>query len=241
MAGQFRTRYGLAVGRENNFYTGIAGQKGYLAGTDGLLAQGNSTPDVTNGYLFYTNNTGNTTIRDFILSHPAQANGNIAGLFEGKKIFVWFLDGSTRLAYSTSGPIIGVGTDGLQGANSVAEFIYHTSSWYMIDYNRISNNFATYGSGNVNYSANSSLNVRGLTTVALNNTGGSQLTFVTLTGGEQNQTVLLYASNSAVQFTVNTGGLANSIITTTGGTVYNLNSNATLSVTFISPYWIASK
>ena len=64
----FRVRYGLALGRENNFYTGIFGQKGYLAGTDGLFAQGNTAPDVTLGNLFYSNNSVNTIINNFTIN-----------------------------------------------------------------------------------------------------------------------------------------------------------------------------
>ena len=68
---EMRIRYGLAYGRQNNFYAGIAGQKGYLGGSDGLLGQANTSPDVTLGCLFYTANSSATIINSFQLSHPS--------------------------------------------------------------------------------------------------------------------------------------------------------------------------
>ena len=84
--GDFRI-YNLALGRQNNFF----------ARTDNVFSQSDTTPDVTNGIVWFSNNTSNTTITGFDLSSTSQA-GNNAGNFEGKVIRVFFLDGSTRLA-----------------------------------------------------------------------------------------------------------------------------------------------
>lgn len=132
--GDTRIRYGLALGRMNNFYTGSTDQtkRGYLAGTDGLFKQADTTPDVTNGYLFYTNNSAATTITDFKLMHPAfGTSNNLAGLFEGKVIKVFFIDGLTTIANSTRVVLADSGNTTF-GANSTIELMYHTSSWYEI-------------------------------------------------------------------------------------------------------------
>lgn len=234
--GQLRIRHGLAYGRENNFYTAnVAG------GTGGLIAQANTAPDVTAGVLFYTNNTGSTIIRDFTLRHPAEGQGNLAGLFEGKIIRVVFLDSNTRYAFSASGPLIG-GTDGLQGASNFADFFYHTSAWYLGNFNRPTNPMIVYTSSNVVYGTQSSLSVQGKNTVTLLNAANSSLTFFTLTGGEQNQEVTLYAVNSALQFTANTSGLQNSlVVTSTGGSTVVLSSGQTMSFRLIGSQWIESR
>lgn len=236
-----RFRYGVAIGRENNFYTGIPGQKGYLAGTDGLFAQGNTAPDVTLGNLFYSNNTVGTIIRDFTLSHPTQNAGNLAGLFEGKIINVIFLDDSTSLARSARLQI--VGTDGLQTAGSISSFIYHNSAWYQFGAERTQNNFLVVDSTNFAQgalAANSAINVRGISTVVLNGSGGLNIVPLTLFGGEEGQEVMLYAVSAAL-ITVNTAGLSNSfIVSSTGGTQYRLGSTGTISFRHVQGYWVQS-
>jgi len=237
--GDLRIRHGLAYGRQNNFYSSLI-----AGGTAGLFAQGNTAPDVTLNTLFYSNNTGNTTITNFTLRHPAEGNGNLAPLFEGKRIMVMFLDGSTRLAFSTSGPIIGSGTDGLQGVNTYFEATYHTSSWYITDAFRVRNNYLVVDSSNFaqgGFAAQSAINVQGINTVVLNGSGGLPINPLTLALGEEGQEVTLYAVSAAL-ITCNTGGLSNSfIITSTGGTQYRINSASTISFRHIQNYWVESR
>lgn len=126
--GDTRIRYGLALGRQNNWYSGLA-QKGYLAGTEGLLAQANTAPDVTMGVLFYTANSASTTITNLQLSAPGNPGGNIAPLFEGKVIKVFFTDSNTTL---TSGTRIFLADTASMPfpANSWVGLVYHNSAWY---------------------------------------------------------------------------------------------------------------
>src|SRR3990167_1172535 len=101
--GDQRIRYGLAYGRQANFYTGNTDQtkRGYLAGTDGLFAQASTGPDVSTGYLFYTNNSGATTISDFqVAPFGRGTGGNQAPISEGKTIKVVFLDSNTTVSGS---------------------------------------------------------------------------------------------------------------------------------------------
>jgi hypothetical protein len=130
--GDTRIRYGLAWGRQNNFYTGNTDQtkRGYLAGTDGLFTQANTSPDVTTGYLFFTNNSAATTITNFQVTAPF-SGGNIAGLFEGKEIRVFFLDTNTTIQ-NNSRVVLMDSADHLFNSNTMVDFIYHTSSWYEI-------------------------------------------------------------------------------------------------------------
>lgn len=126
--GDTRIRYGLALGRQNNWVAGIAGQKGYLAGTDGLFAQANTAPDVTTGVLFYTANSAATTINDFKLSTPFGSAYNVAGLFEGKVIKIFFTDGLTTV--SGSRIFLQSSSNTAFPANSWLGLIYHNSGWY---------------------------------------------------------------------------------------------------------------
>lgn len=125
--GDTRIRYGLAYGRMNNWVSGIAGQKGYLGGTDGLFAQANTAPDVTVGVLFYSANSAATTIADFKLSTPFGATGNQAGLFEGKVIKVFFTDSVTTINGSR---IFLANSNNTFYSNDWLGLIYHNSAWY---------------------------------------------------------------------------------------------------------------
>ena len=115
--GDTRFKNGLAFGPYNNF----------AARSDNVFAQGDTTPDVTDGNLFFSNNTTNTVITDFELTVTGGGGGSNAGAFEGKEIKVFFLDDSTSLA--SNARITLAGSNSLQGPNNNATFIYHNSSW----------------------------------------------------------------------------------------------------------------
>jgi len=113
----FRIKYGKAVGPLNNFY----------ARTDGTFSDTDTTPDVTNGCLFYTLATNTATITNFDLAATAGA-GNAAGLFEGKEIRLVFGGSGTTLAPSAR--LLLTNTDSLFDTGDVINFMYHTSAWY---------------------------------------------------------------------------------------------------------------
>ena len=107
----------IGWGKYNNF----------AARTDGLFSEADTTPDVSNGVLFYSNNTTDTVITHFDLSVPGGGAGSNAGAFEGKEIKVFLLDDSTRLVNGARLSL--AGSNGLQGPNNFISLIYHNSSW----------------------------------------------------------------------------------------------------------------
>lgn len=196
MAGHLRIRYGMAYGRENNFYSGVAGQKGYLAGTDGLLAQANTSPDVTYGTQFYTNNSAATTINSFQLNHPSFGNGNLAGLFEGKVIRILFLDSNTTV----QGPAIYMsGTDNTFNQRGFLELMYHGSAWYE------TSRMNPYTTTSILVGGSFGANVVGVEKVVVNGSGASW-TLQSLSGGVFGQRVLVINNNSSLTFSVSTIG-----------------------------------
>lgn len=124
--GPTRTPYGNALGFVNNF--------NYRGTTAGLFAQGDTTPDVTYGSLFYANNTQDTVITHFDLQDYA----NRASEYEGKLITVFFLDDSSRLA--NGGRMFLAGSDDLLGQNHSITLIHSRSGWREIDRSRPNQN-----------------------------------------------------------------------------------------------------
>lgn len=121
--GDARIVYGLALGKQGNWY------QTWQSRTHGILGQADTTPDVTNGVLFYSANTSATTISNFDLSAPGSPNtgGNLAPLFEGKVIKVFFTDSVTTISGSR---IYLASTNNTFNSNSWLGLVYHNSAWY---------------------------------------------------------------------------------------------------------------
>jgi len=198
MRGEMRIRYGLAYGRENNFYTGVPGQKGYLAGTDGLFAQMNTAPDITLGSLFYTNNSGATVINSFTIQDPAAGKGNLAGLHEGKEIKIIFLDSNTTVSGSR---IYLVGTDNAFSAGSFLDLIYHNSAFMEMGRSNIYQNFVP---ATLNTTTNG-LVANWVNSFVVNATTAGNAV-ANIAGGMIGQRLLLVNGNSSGTFTVSTAG-----------------------------------
>ena len=225
--GDFRI-YNLALGRQNNFF----------ARTDNVFSQSDTTPDVTNGIVWFSNNTSNTTITGFDLSSTSQA-GNNAGNFEGKVIRVFFLDGSTRLA--NAAPLYLATSDGLQGANNNIELLYHNSGWYELSRSYVNSGYLNVTSAGLNTNATLAslgtgvVNVIG--NVRLLNLTAESTTPVVLRraiNGEQGQMLTLIANGgSDALIIVNTA--ANDTFATTstaaGATQFRLASSG--AITFV--------
>lgn len=113
----FRISLGWAIGPEAT-YAANSGKT--------LIGHGDTTPDVSNGVLFYTNNTSPTTISYFDVVGQGGINGTTA--HQGKRITVFFRDANTTI--QNSGQIFLSSTQGAIAANTVMEFLYHNSSWY---------------------------------------------------------------------------------------------------------------
>src|SRR3990167_9507866 len=124
----------LALGKYNNF----------AANTAGLFSENDTTPDVTNGVLFYSNNTTTTTITHFDLSVPGGGAGSNAGAFEGKVIKVIFIDSNTRLV--NGGNLRLASSNGLQGPNNTIEMLYHNSAWTEFSRSYNQSNVITFSS-----------------------------------------------------------------------------------------------
>ena len=117
--GPTRFPQGQALGFVNNF--------NYRGTTAGLFAQGDTTPDVTYGSIFYTNNTQDTVITQFDLQDFANRQAE----YEGKIITVMFLDDSSRLA--NGGRLFLNGSDDLLGQNHSITLIHSRSGWRELD------------------------------------------------------------------------------------------------------------
>lgn len=118
--GDFRIKYGSALGPYANFF----------ARTDNTFAVADTTPDVTDGSLFYTINTSTTVITHFDLSLGGGGGASNASAFEGKYIRVVFLDGSTTVA--NAGRLILSDTANNFPVNSSLDLVYHNSSWFEV-------------------------------------------------------------------------------------------------------------
>ena len=214
--GPTRFPYGQALGFANQFRN-VAG------GTAGLLAEGDATPDVTTGSLFYTANTSSTTITHFDLSSYAERAPN----YEGKVITVFFIDNSTRLA--NAGRLFLSSTNDLVGSQNVVTLMHSRSGWY--EMYRSYNNTTEVQSYSVGPA--SSLNVDGTKVALVLNTGSVTKFISAFSGGQQGQIVtLLNAGSNAV--VVQTGGN----IRLVGTNAYVVNaSGAYQFVMFNSAFW----
>lgn len=237
--GDLRIRYGVALGREYNFFAGIPGQKGYLAGTDGLFGQGDTTPDVTNGCLFYTNNTGSTTITDFEMFVPSgQGNpGGRVGHFEGKEITVVFLENNTRLARSSRIQLNG--TNGLIGSNGLIKFLYHNSSW--LEQHRSYNSSDYLKTNSALLGTTGAITVLGnVRTVEIFTAAGSASIVRTAVGGEQGQQLTLVGvggSNSTI--IVNSAANNTFVVTTSlSSTQFRLMNSGAITFVYVGNNWL---
>lgn len=217
-----RIRYGLAYGRCNNFYTGSTDQtkRGYLAGTDGLLAQGNTAPDVSLGYLFYTNNSGATTIRDFQV-YTGSIGGNQAPLFEGKTIKVVFLDTNTTVAGSR---IYLANSQNLFNSNGVLDLLYHGSAWYEMSRNNPYKDLVSFTLG-----ASQGLNADFTNSILFS--GESALVVVSVSNGYLGQSLYLVNGGCAQTITISTAGnirISSPSFVTTSGNQITISSCGTI-------------
>jgi hypothetical protein len=126
MGAPFRVPYGYAIGFDTqfNFHRASAAN---ATGTAGLLIQNSGTNiDVTNGTLFYTNNSVATTITTL---RNSTYSSNTGTGFEGEIIRIWMLD--TLTEFQNGGNIIlsGTGNYGKQ-ANASIELMYSRGNWY---------------------------------------------------------------------------------------------------------------
>ena len=217
--GDFRIKYGSAIGALNNFY----------ARTDNLFTSGDTTPDVTNGCLFYTLNTSTTTITHFDLTNVS-ASGNVSGHFEGKLIKVIFLDTATTITPSGR-MILQSDSSNTFRVNSSSDFVYHNSAW--LEFSRS----APYGvevTTQLLSGASDALNVLNNTRLVIVNGASATNIIQSISGGYIGQVIRLVHIGS------NTAKLSSAGNLSLGSDAIPLASSAyTISLTRISNFWVA--
>lgn len=194
----FRFVNGIARGRFNNF----------AVQSDNLFISGDTSPDVTLGCQFYTQNTSNTSITyfDLTVTGPipgATGHGNIAPGFQGKEFRLIFLDDSTTLVRSAQ--LILNGDDLNIPLNTVMDFTMVNSAWYETYRSVNQSRFVQIESKNVTGSILSlgtgQVSVRGIDVVRLRGEVSSSLTLIAAKGGYEGQRLTLMgvgASDSTV-------------------------------------------
>ena len=225
--GDTRFRDGLAFGPYSNFFATSAN----------VFTQADTTPDVTNGNLFYSNNTTNTTITHFDLT-SVNTGGTWSQQFQGKVIRVLFLDDSTRLV--NGGRLVLASSDGLQGASNSIELMYHNSSWY--EWSRSYNRSNVFQATSANLGAAGTVTITGAgpsvvvrVDAAASSAGGLRRVI----GGEQGQLVHVVASAGSAALIIVNSDAADTFISTstTSATQFRLASSAIVSFVRIADKW----
>ena len=186
MGAPTRFPYGQALGFQNQFSWAVGPT---VSGTAGLISS-STAPNVTLGNLFYLNNTGTLVIQNLLLDDTA----NRISAYEGKIVKLFILDtGST--VFSNGGALFMAGTNNLFGQNNSIDFMFSRGNWYETGRSLITRNEVITYAINVG----SSVNVDGVTTVRVNNTGATTTTLIAFSGGQVNQEVnlVLQGSNAA--------------------------------------------
>ena len=207
--GDSRIVYGLALGKQGNWYTTWQNK------THGLLAQASTAPDVTTGCLFYSVNSSATTITNFGLrvAGSPDTGGNIAPLFEGKLVKIFFTDGSTTVA-SNARIYLANSASFAFPKNSWLGLIYHNSSWYETERSIDASGLRSIAVGATNEAITVTEADRVLTLAGTMNSNSIFLTGIS--GGYVGQRLLLI---------VGSGGCT-PIITNTAGNIYCVGTDA---------------
>lgn len=224
----------FALGKYANFYSTSAN----------VFAQNDTTPDVTNGVLFFSNNTTSTVITNFDLT--GFGAGSQAQQFEGKVIEVVFLDDSTGLANNAR--LVTASSGNFQGANVSTRFVYHNSSWVLFGTNykapdtvRVdSNNIGSYVADTTSGTVNITGNTRSILAFAY---ATSPLVIRRVLNGQQGQPLSIVAAGpSDVLVIVNsaaTGTFAST--SSTSSTQFRLASSGVISFVYSAAQWLESK
>lgn len=222
--GDFRISYGRALGQYNNFY----------ARTDGLSTQADTTPDVTNIGLLYTNNTSNTSITYFDVLSP-QGNNTQRGWFQGKELRVVFLDDSTTLVRSAAMQISGDSTFGVGG---VIDLMMHNSAWLEVGR---SENQGTVNATSASLTVTGIVNVAGVKTITLTTQSGSSAILRRALKGDNGDIItVIGAGGSHSLIILNSATAADTFIGTTSAssTQYQLGPGEAISFIKTGTAWL---
>ena len=159
-----------------------------------------TTPNVTLGGLFYTNNTGVVTITNFVLDDTANRLVN----YEGKIIRVFTIDSATQFA--NAGPIFLTNTGNLS-ANGSIDFMFSRGNWFEVGRNVVTRN--PWVSASAGTAASITID-NGTKLIIFTGVSATQQ-IKAISGGYQGQLVTLTADN--------TGGIV-SVVMTGGNIVF---------------------
>ena len=208
----FRIHYGSAVGPYGNAAAGSG---------EFTFTSGDTTPDVTSGTFFITNNTSATTITYFDVLGPG---GVVSTAHHGKLLKIFVQDNNTTFANAAQ--LFLASTGGVVGSGRVLNFVYFNSGWYE---DGAGSAVAREEVKSVTITgASAAPNVTNTRVLIVSNTGGGSITG--LSGGAVGQAVYLMKNIVA----------AGSAITLTGGPDFLLAGTASLVMSASSSYLFVS-
>lgn len=198
----FRIQYGMALGPEGTYAANSAKT---------LITPGDTTPDVSTGVLFYTNNTSATAISDFDVYGSGGINGD--SQHEGKVITVFFRDALTTITPSSAVNTVGGGS--AMPAGTVSEFLLHDGTWSEIQ--RVTPS-ASGVAQSVTLAGSAAPSVAGVEVLLVTATGA--LTFMGFSGGAVGQRIIVMknviSAGTAANFITNANvylsGTANMVL-----------------------------
>ena len=202
----FRVQYGMALSK----YGPASAVSGGMQ-----LPIDDSTPDVSSGTFFLTNNSAATTITYFDVTAP----GGLTSLnHNGKLVTLLVNDAFTTIA--NAGQIFLSGTGGAMTTGQTVSFVYYNSAWYEIGASQSVGGREAVKT--VTVTGNAAPNVAGVKTLLLSGTGG--MTISGFSGGVVGQSIdvgkALVAAGSVLTFT----GAANFMLSGTG--VFTISDSA---------------
>ena len=166
--------YSLALGKLDNF----------KARTDGLIAQADTTPDVSMYSLLYANNSANVSITDF-------DNGS-----EGQ--IVCIINVGSDLSFTRSSTMLVSDSSNLVKDDNIS-FIKHASAWYELSRSHSANSAIKFSSELA--ADNAYVDVTGAKVLVINNSGATVL--AGLSGGYVGQVLTVVNTLSAVTLSHN--------------------------------------
>ena len=203
--------YSLALGKLDNF----------KARTDGLIAQADTTPDVSMYSLLYANNSANVSITDF-------DNGS-----EGQIIYV--INVGSDLSFTQSSTMLVSDSSNLIKNDSIS-FIKHASAWYELSRSHSASKSVQYA---IELSANNASIVGGVANsrvLVIHNSGTTVLTG--MSGGYVGQVLTIVNTLSAVTLSHNALLLNEG----TAGVGYILNCSGAVTVLHLGDgKWIPTR
>ena len=204
----FRVRYGMALSQ----YGAASAVSGGMQ-----LPIDDATPDVTDGTLFLTANTGATTITYFDVRGP----GGLTSLnHNGKLITLLINDNLTTIA--NAGQLFLSGTGGAMTTGQTISFTYYNSAWYELGVSKSAGGRESVKTVTVSVTANQAPNVAGVEVLLVNPTTGA--TVVGLSGGVGGQQVVVMQGQVTASSSLTLTGAANFQLAGTGSFLANASA-----------------